>query len=292
MFMKTSCVHWLGLVLALASIDSPVEAQVIPLWTNGAPGFEERRTEPERAESYWVKNVHQPTLTAFIPPAEKSTGIAILICPGGGHKELVFKAEGLEPASYFVERGIAAFALKYRLGREEGSPYRIEVHAREDAERAMRVIRTRAREWNIDPSRVGAMGFSAGGEVVSMIAYGSGAGDRRAVDPVDRANSRPDFQILIYPGPLGLPDVVPAGAPPAFFLAADDDRGPAHILTVLTQKYRTAQLPVEFHLLARGGHAFNMGTRSKYQSVRAWPELLTHWLTDNFMASAPRTSVK
>lgn len=88
----------------------------------------------------------------------------------------------------------------------------------------MRLVRSRAKEWGIDPDRVGIMGFSAGGEVASMVAYSPGQGDHHAADPVDRVSSRPDFQILIYPGPLGIPDVIPANAPPAFMLVANDDR--------------------------------------------------------------------
>ena len=89
----------------------------------------------------------------------------MVICPGGGHRLLVFKAEGDEPARYLNSLGVAAFALKYRLGREEKTPYTIQKHAREDGQRAMRLVRSRAKEWNIDPNRIGIMGFSAGGEI-------------------------------------------------------------------------------------------------------------------------------
>ncbi|HWB14712.1 MAG TPA: alpha/beta hydrolase, partial [Pirellulales bacterium] len=140
------------------------QAEQIPLWPNGPPGFESRKDEPERAESYWVKNIHQPSLTVYLPAADKATGTAVVVCPGGGHRELVYKAEGCEPAEYLSRLGVAAFVLKYRLAREPDSPYDLKQHPREDAQRALRLIRSRAAEWKIDPARVGMLGFSAGGE--------------------------------------------------------------------------------------------------------------------------------
>src|SRR5438270_6621725 len=168
-----------ALVAALVA-DGP---EVIPLWPNGAPGFESRRDEPQLARDYWVRNIHNPSITAFLPPKEKATGAAVVICPGGGHRLLVYNAEGVDPARYFNSIGVAAFVLKYRLGREQGTPYSIEKHARADGQRAMRLLRSRAAEWNVDPARVGIMGFSAGGEVVSMVAYSPSQGDPTATGP-------------------------------------------------------------------------------------------------------------
>lgn len=284
--MMTSPLLLAALLLSPAA-DEPRE---IPLWPNGAPGFEARRDEPTQVKDYWVKNIHNPSINAFLPPKDKATGAAVLICPGGGHRELVFNAEGVEPARYLNSIGVAAFALKYRLGREQGSPYDIKKHPRDDAQRAMRLIRSRATEWGIDPARVGVMGFSAGGEVASMLAFTPGAGASDAADPIDRLNSRPDFLIEIYPGPLGIPDVVPKDAPPAFLLVANDDRGAARVIASLFQKYRDAGAPVEAHVFARGGHAFNMGGRSKLKTLKSWPQRLADWLDDNDLLDPSRRS--
>jgi acetyl esterase/lipase len=264
------------------------EPLVVPLWPKGAPGFESRRDEKEQAKDYWVKNIHNPSVSVFLPPKDKATGAAMLICPGGGHRELVFNAEGVEAARYLNSIGVAAFALKYRLGREQGSPYSVEKHAREDGVRAMRLIRSRAAEWNIDPARVGIMGFSAGGEVASMVSFAPGDGDPKAADPIDRLSSRPDFLVMIYPGPLGIPTVIPPYSPPAFLLVANDDRGAARVIASLFQKYRDARLPVEAHVFARGGHAFNMGNRSKLATLKSWPKRLADWLADNDFLTAPK----
>jgi acetyl esterase/lipase len=278
---------WLasGVIFAGVCLGA-TEPQVIQLWPNGAPGFEDRRNEPEQAQDYWVRNIHNPSITVFLPPKEKATGAAVLICPGGGHRELVFKAEGVEAANYFNSIGVAAFVLKYRLARETNSPYMLTKHPREDAQRALRLIRSRAGEWQVDPNRVGIMGFSAGGEVVSMVVYNPTAADANAMDPIDRLDCRPDFQILIYPGPLGIPDVIPTNTPPAFFLTASDDRSPARTLASLLPKYREAKVPVEAHFYAQGGHAFNMGGRSKLVSIKNWSHRLTDWMTDNGMLVA------
>ena len=265
------------------------EPQVIPLWEKGAPGFEDRRNEPELAKDYWVRNIHNPSITIFLPTKEKSNGAGVLIVPGGGHRELVFNAEGVEPAKYFNELGVAAFVLKHRLARETNSPYSLQIHPRQDAQRAMRLIRSRAVGWNLDANRIGALGFSAGGEVVAMLVYSPPAGDKNSADPIDRIDCRTDFQIVIYPGPLGVPqDKIPADAPPAFFLVANDDSG--HVGPVLSQleKYRQANRPVEVHLYARGGHGFNMGRRSKLASIKGWPQRMTDWLEDSgILAPAP-----
>jgi acetyl esterase/lipase len=253
--------------------------QVIPLWTDGAPGSEARRNEPEQHKDWWYKNIHDPSLTVFLPPAGKANGTAVVVAAGGGHRELVFNPEGVEPAQHLASLGITAFALKYRLFREPGSSYTIKDTAA-DIQRAMRTVRARAAEWQIDPHRIGVMGWSAGGEVAALVAYPPVGGDSKSSDPIERVSARPDFQILIYPGPLGIPEKVPADAPPLFLLGAADDEYVADVMFDLTRKYHAAGAQIETHIYAQGKHGFNMGQRSQYVSIRHWPQRLSEWLED------------
>jgi acetyl esterase/lipase len=252
----------------------------IPLWPNGAPGFESRRNEPTQAKDWWVRNIHNPSVTVYPAPLDKATGAAVIVCPGGGHRELVFNAEGEETAQFLNTLGVTAFVLKYRLANEDKSPYSLEKHVREDAYRAMRLVRSRASEWNIDIKRIGMLGFSAGGEVVALVAYGSGDGDPAAADPIDRTNGKPDFQMLVYPGPGFIPEIIPKDAPPLFLLVANDDPCCSGAVLKLLQGYRASNLPVEAHIYAQGNHAFNMGTRSTLTSIRTWPQRMADWMSD------------
>ncbi len=245
---------------------SQIKPIIIHLWEQGAPGFENRRNEPELVKDYWVKNIHNPSITVFLPPKEKATGVAVIICPA---------------AIFLNSIGVAAFVLKYRLSREENSPYSITKTPREDAYRAMRLVRSRAKEFNIDTARVGMLGFSAGGEVVTTVAYAPGTGDPNTSDPIDRLNGKPNFQMLIYPGPGGIPDSVNSDAPPAFLLAANNDPCCSESIVRLLKVYRAATVPVEVHLYTQGSHGFNMGKRSKLVSLQTWPQRMADWLADN-----------
>lgn len=258
---------------------SQQEGTPIYLWKNGAPGFENRKDEPEQAQDWWVRNIHNPSITAFFP--EKPNGMAVLICPGGGHENLVFNSEGKDAAIYLNSIGITAFVLKYRLARTKDSPYKLETHVKQDAERAMRVIRSRAADFKIDSNRIGAMGFSADGEVVALIAYNANNVLKNTTDEIDKTDAQPNFQILIYPGPLFIPKEIKADAPPAFLLAANDDSCCSAPIIELLNGYRKANVPVEMHLYSKGGHAFNMGKRAKTNSLKTWPQRLADWFEDN-----------
>jgi acetyl esterase/lipase len=270
-----------------APLAAQSDSVVLPLWKNGAPGFENRKNEPEEAKDYWIKNIHNPSVTVYFPPAAIANGTAVLICPGGGHRLLVYKSEGIDPAKYLNKLGIVAIILKYRLAREPNSPYSLDKQPREDAYRAMRLVRSYYKEWKIDTNRLGILGFSAGGEVVDAIAFAPGKGNPQAADPIDRLNGRPDFIMQVYPGPLFIPDSVQPDAPPAFLIAANDDACCSVTVVSLLEKYRAAKASVEAHILARGDHGFNMGYRSSLLSVKTWPQLMTNWLQDNKLINLP-----
>ncbi|HLP08936.1 MAG TPA: alpha/beta hydrolase [Opitutaceae bacterium] len=280
--------HLLSLfsLFVLAVSAAGAAPTVIPLWENGAPGFESRRTEPEEAKDYWVRNIHNPSLTVFPAPAAKANGCAVIVAPGGGYRELVFHAEGEQVAEFLNPLGVTVFVLKYRLPQQEGSPYAV-AQVREDALRAVRSVRSRAAEFGVDPHRIGFLGFSAGGAVAMIAGFEPSAGDAAAVDPIERTNSRPDFMMLVYPGGIlypggALPKTLPADVPPVFLLCANDDEYGCDASTIeVMEKYRAAGVPVELHLLARGKHAFNMGDRSELRSVRTWPQRLADWLADS-----------
>ena len=178
----------------------------IRLWPNGAPGSE-GVTAPEVFESAAGAKlpkrftvVRYPSIYVFLPPKEKANGMAVVVAPGGGRSQLVIDKEGWEMADWLNENGIAAFVLKYRLARAKDSKYTVEGSAPPDAARAMRLVRSRASEWSVDPARIGFMGFSAGGEVAALIETRFDAGNSGAADPVDRISSRPDFAVVVYPG--------------------------------------------------------------------------------------------
>src|ERR1700704_2872555 len=152
-FVTCRFIIWIASVLFSTTIFAQENPQTIFLWANGAPGFESRRDEPEQAKDYWVKNIHNPSITVYLPPKEKATGAAVVIFPGGGHRLLVYNAEGRDPAIFLNSIGVAAFVLKYRLFRED-SVYSLEKEVRQDAYRAIRLVRSRAAEWNVDTARV------------------------------------------------------------------------------------------------------------------------------------------
>ena len=269
----------LVIMVGLCSSAYPQDSTVIPLWQNGAPGFESKKNTPEDAKEWWVRSIHNPSLVVYPAPANIATGVAVVICPGGGFRSLVFNAEGSDPARYLNSLGITAFVLKYRLFRADSLLY-TEENPKQDIFRAMRLVRSRAKEFKIDTARIGVMGFSAGGEVAGWVAYHYQESHALKPDAVDALSARPSFQILIYPGPLAVPDVVAPTAPPTFMLVSNNDECCSEPVIKLLQMHRKAKVPVEAHIYTEGSHGFNMGKRSTFNSLKTWPDRLTDWIKD------------
>jgi acetyl esterase/lipase len=266
--------------LFLSSVLLAENPAAMPLWQKGAPGSEARASEPEKVEGSNVTNVHNPSLTPYLPVAEKATGAAVIIAPGGGHSKLCLGHEGYALGEWFRDRGIAAFVLKYRLSKEPGSSYTLEGHAMDDARRAIRTVRARAGEWGIKPDCIGILGFSAGGELAAFSAMKSDAGKPDAEDVIERASSRPDFQALIYPGKSGL-FTAEAGMPPVFIACGYDDRPDiAEGMAQLYLKYKAAKVKAELHIYSGAGHGFGFrhGTNTP---AGAWVQRFEEWLVDS-----------
>lgn len=272
-----------SLVLLCTSVLAAAEPQAILLWSNGAPGSEGKTAKEEvevtRSGERNITQIHNPSLTPYLPAAGNATGVAIVIAPGGGHSKLCVDHEGHNLARWLAERGTAAFVLKYRLSREKDSTYSLEGHAVGDMQRAIRLVRSRAKEWNVDPKKVGALGFSAGGELAFMAAMQEGKSVSGGVDEIDKQNARPDFQCLIYPGKSSR-IAVDKDMPQAFIVCGYGDRQDiAHGMAEVYLKFKDAGVPAELHIYAAAGHGFGVRD-STSGAVARWPARLEEWLAD------------
>lgn len=269
---------------SLGRCQEPVTPEPIPLWAAGAPGSEKRASEAEKKDigpgKCNVSNIHNPAIIPYLPSPDKSTGTAILIAPGGGHRVLCMGHEGYSLGEWFAERGIAAFVLKYRLAREEGSTYTVDDHAMADTRRALRMIRSKAKEWNVQADRIGVLGFSAGGELAALAAMSSDSGNAKSTDIIETHSSRPDFQVLIYPG-SSQRFTVEKGMPPCFIALGYKDRDDIAIgMAELYLKYKRAGVPAELHIYSNAGHGF--GYRPNTTSgFGDWQVRLEEWLVDS-----------
>jgi acetyl esterase/lipase len=253
---------------------------VIPLWANGAPGSE-GKTAPESVRiappggDHVVSSVHNPSIKVYLPKTN-ATGVAVVIAPGGGHSELWVDHEGYNVAQWMSDHGIAGLVLKYRLGREKGTTYTVEGDSLNDTQRAIRVARSHAAEWGIDPERIGVMGFSAGGELAALA--GSRYGESStASDDVSRLSDKPAFQALIYPA-IPKDMKLSKESPPAFLACGADDR--QNISQGLPELYlamKRAGASAELHVYAKTGHGFGVRSTNHGPSA-AWTTEFYAWL--------------
>jgi acetyl esterase/lipase len=277
------------LPLLLAGIAGAAEPapKVELLWPNGAPG------------AAGNEDRDKPSLSIYLPPADKANGAAVVICPGGAYAFLAVGHEGHDVAQWLNSLGVAAFMLKYRVAPRYHYPAPLL-----DAQRAVRTVRSRAAEWQVDPKRIGILGFSAGGHLASSAATHFDEGKKEADDPVDRVSCRPDFAVLVYPvisfttpythggsknnflGPNPEPGLaerfsnelaVTPQTPPTFLIHASGDTGvPAENSVLFYLALRKAKVPAEMHIYEKGGHGFGLAPKDPVLST--WPERCAAWM--------------
>jgi acetyl esterase/lipase len=275
----------LTLALTLTAGDAPKGE---PLWPKGAPG------------ALGEKEADIPTLTAFLPPADKANGTAVVICPGGGYGGLAISYEGMDVGQWMANRGVAGFVLKYRV-----APYKHPVPL-QDAQRALRTVRAHAKELGVDPKRVGILGFSAGGHLASTAATHFDDGKADSDDPIERAGCRPDFAVLCYPVITLKPPFAHMGSrfnllgkeaddklvqslcndeqvtdktPPTFlFHTGDDGAVPVENSILFYEALRKAKVPAELHVYEHGRHG--VGLAPKEPALASWPDCLEAWMKD------------
>lgn len=270
----------------------------LKVWPDGAPDSNGITVPEEKFDGVRVRNVSEAEMYVYLPEKDKNTGAAVLICPGGGYAMEAMDHEGFEMAKWLVEMGVAGIVLKYRL------PNGNHQIPSGDARRALRIIRSKANEWGIQPNKIGIAGSSAGGHLASTVGTHFDAGDPEAKDPVGKTSCRPDFMLLLYPVITMKEEFTHMGSrnnllgkgndmnlvvlysnelhvtpetPPTFLVLADNDTGvvPRNSIEFYTA-LKTNKVPAEMHLFAKGGHGFGM--RKNNIPADHWPELFVDWL--------------
>ena len=260
---------------------------VLPLYAPNDPTLKGQNEKeiltppnPRPGQYYNIKNVHNPTITVYLPPKEKANGTMIIVAPGGGHRELGWPNEGIQIAQWLNEQGVAAAVLKYRLAFTPGYNYTVEGEALQDTQRAFRLVRAHAGEWGVDKKRVGILGFSAGGALAALVHMRNDPGNPTAPDPVLRESCRPDFVALVYAGWAPMTFAIPAGAGPAFLTSAGlDDAFHARQTVEYYNLLFNAKVPAELHIYGHGGHGGAIGKRGGIP-FGTWHVRFLEWLAD------------
>lgn len=255
------------------------------LWPGGAPGWEDvpdretvvNRDVEQNAQGLnrAVSRVSRPSIALYLPPAERATGAAVLLLPGGGFQHLAIDKEGYDVATWLTSLGVAGVVIAYRL---DAADRRTAIGAAlEDTRRAIRLVRSRSDAWQIDPRRIGLLGFSAGGHLAASVATAWDRGRTDAADPVERVSCRPDHVGLLYaPIPREAYAGIGADTPPVFLAQAADDFVSVADTLRFYGALHEAKVRAELHVYAAGGHGFGLGVRGG--PVASWPGLYAAWL--------------
>lgn len=296
---------YIPLILTLIVNVSLAQNSILPLWEDNPPNYTETGevTIWDTSDIVRVRNVQKPDIAVFLPSKKNATGEAVVICPGGGYNILAYDWEGSDIARWLNSEGIAAFVLKYRL---PGAKSNIIPHKSPlmDAQRAMRMVRFNAGRWNVDPEKIGIMGFSAGGHLASTLSTHYDGGDPGNSDPVERESCRPDFSILMYPvitfteefmhkgsresllGKDADPDLVrlfsnelqvTSDTPPAILIHSEDDRSvPVENSLAYHRALRAHKVSSELHIYPYGGHGYSLAIGQGHLST--WPDRVIQWI--------------
>lgn len=273
--------RYITLLVFLGSVNFGFSqyATQISLWPSEVPGEETPKAKPvvqidQKGVIERLLVVTNPMLEVYQPP--KPNGSAILIFPGGGYNRLAIKKEGYEIAEWLSKLGYTAFVLQYRVpDKQEG--------ALMDAQRAIRIVRAKAKAYNINPDKIGVLGFSAGGSLAARAATRYVDQTYPLVDEMDSLSSKPNFSVLIYPAYLDQGEnnsitpelkVTEETAPMFLFVAADDTH--ANSSLVMTQELRAKNVLVELHVVPKGQHGYGM--RKGNPAAETWPTLVESWL--------------
>lgn len=265
----------------------------LPLWAEGAPGAAPNsaaEADTTAAKDNLIAgkplvrlgNVSKPTLTLYTPKG-KNTGAAVVVFPGGGYHILAMDLEGTEVCDWLNSIGTTCVLVKYTV--PDSGPYPKSSAALQDAQRALGMVRSHAKEWHIDPHRIGVLGFSAGAHLAAALSTHFDQRLYSAVDAADQLSCRPDFAVIVYPGYLALaeenfapnPEIqVTDQTPPSFILQAEND--PVHVenAVVYFMALKNAKVPAELHIYADGGHGY--GLRRTAVPITKWPVLVETWL--------------
>ena len=295
----------LVLAFLIQSLSASAQDYTLPLYKGAIPNskYTGAQEKVEKKDIIVISNVQTPDIAVYLPSKRFATGQAVIICPGGGYWILAYDIEGTDIAKYLNSIGVAAIVLKYRLPTYGNC---IEPHKAPlmDAQRAMRLVRNNAKDWNIDPLKIGIMGFSAGGHLAATLGTHFDYGNKTATDSVERQSCRPDFMILMY-AVISLVDSsahpgssdallgknpgndllayysnelqVRDDTPPAFFAHADDDTGvPTENALLMYKALRKKNIPAELHILSEGGHGFGLGINNEH--IASWTYSLKLWL--------------
>jgi acetyl esterase/lipase len=268
---------WAG---QLSAADAPL---VLDLWPDKVPGetasIGDEKMEGEKG-SRRVSNVSRPTITVYRPAKDKQTDVAVIIAPGGGYNILAWDHEGEDVAAWLNSLGVTGVLLKYRVPKRDEHPK----HPLQDAQRALGLVRSKAKEWALDDKKIGVLGFSAGGHLAAVAATNYGQRAYDAIDDADKLSCRPDFAVMIYAGGIVsrgaselIPDVkVTKDSPPTFLVHCSDDRGSAEQSALMYLALKRAGVPAELHIYSTGGHGF--GLRPNKGPVSDWPRRCEDWL--------------